>query len=182
LIEAIFNGRPRGARLRYVHEDSPLGTAGPLRLVDDLDGTFLVMNGDLLTDLDFKRLVELHRTAGNRVTIATHERRNVVDYGVLHTEPGESPRLIAYDEKPETSLTVSMGIYVMEPDVLPYIPSSGYFDFPHLVQALLDAGLQVGTFPYSGNWLDIGRRDDYEEALVQWAQRTNEDRDTVAGT
>ena len=180
LIEAVFNGRPRGARLKYVHEDSPLGTAGPLRLVDGLDGTFLVMNGDLLTDLDFRQLVELHRRAGNVVTIATHERRNVVDYGVLHTTPGESPRLVAYDEKPETALTVSMGIYVMEPEVLEHVPPSGYFDFPQLVQALLDAGLELGTFPYSGSWLDIGRRDDYEEALARWAQGTNDGHEDVA--
>jgi NDP-mannose synthase len=179
LIEAILNGRPRGARLGYVHEESPLGTAGPLRLVDGLDGTFIVMNGDLLTDLDFRQLVDVHRGAGNLVTIATHERRNVVDYGVLHTEPGESPRLVAYEEKPESSLTVSMGIYVMEPEVLAYIPPSGYFDFPQLVQALLGADLKVGTFPYSGFWLDIGRRDDYEEALARWAERTSEDQDVA---
>lgn len=168
LIEAIFNGRPRGAQLTYVHEDIPLGTAGPLRLVDGLDGTFIVMNGDLLTDLDFRALIDLHRMSGNTVTIATHERRNVVDYGVLHTEPGDSPRLVAYDEKPETSLTVSMGIYVMEPEVLDRIPASGYFDFPQLVQQLLDEGVQVGTFPFTGFWLDIGRRDDYEQALATW--------------
>lgn len=168
LIEALLNGRPRNARLRYVYEESPLGTAGPLRLVDGLDSTFLVMNGDLLTDLRFDELVALHQRAGNVVTIATHERRNVIDYGVLHTEPGESPRLRAYDEKPETSLTVSMGVYVMEPEVLALIPPSGYFDFPQLVQRLLEDGRLVGTYPFSGFWLDIGRRDDYERALEHW--------------
>ena len=168
LIEAVFNGRPRGARLTYVHEDQPLGTAGPLRLVGGLESTFLVMNGDLLTDLPFDQLVDLHRRAGNVVTIATHERRHVADYGVLYTEPGESPRLIAYDEKPETSLTVSMGVYVMEPEVLEHIPYSSYFDFPQLVQHLLDEDRPVGTFPYAGSWLDIGRRDDYEAALARW--------------
>ena len=79
LIEAVFTSRQRAAQLEYVHEDEPLGTAGPLRLVPGLDGTFLVMNGDLLTDLDFRALVELHRKAGNLITIATHERRNTVD-------------------------------------------------------------------------------------------------------
>ena len=172
LIEAIFNGRPRGARLSYVYEETPLGTAGPLRLVDGLDGTFLVMNGDLLTNLDFGALVDLHRHARNAVTIATHERHHVVDYGVLHTEPGTSPRLVAYEEKPETSLTVSMGVYVMEPQVLEHIPNSGYFDFPQLVHRLLEDGIQVGTFPFSGFWLDIGRRDDYERALEEWKEET----------
>ena len=169
LIEALFNGKPRGARLTYVHEDEPLGTAGPLRLVEGLDRTFVVMNGDLLTNLRFDALVDVHRRAGNAVTIATQERRHTADYGVLHVEPGESPRLIAYDEKPESVLTVSIGVYVMEPEVLELIPASGYFDFPHLVQRLLDEGSQVGTFPHEGFWLDIGRRDDYEEALEHWS-------------
>ena len=168
LIEALLNGRPRRARLTYVHETAPLGTAGPLRLVNGLDGTFLLMNGDLLTDLDFRELVDLHRRSGNVVTIATHERKHVADYGVLHVDPGESPRLVRYDEKPESALTVSMGIYVMEPEVLAHVPGDGYFDFPELVQALLDQGLQVGTFPFAGFWLDIGRRDDYELALARW--------------
>ena len=179
LIEAVFNGRPRGARLTYAHEDSPLGTAGPLRLVQGLAGTFLVMNGDLLTDLDFRALVDLHRRAGNVVTIATHERRNVVDYGVLHVETGESPRLVGYDEKPESVLTVSMGIYVMEPEILQYIPDEGYFDFPELIHALFENGLLVGTFPFSGSWLDIGRRDDYEQALERWQVSTSDESPAV---
>lgn len=170
LIEAVVNGRSRSARFRYVREDAPLGTAGPLRLVEDLTGTFLLMNGDLLTDLEFPELIEAHRRAGNVVTIATHERRDKVDYGVLHVEEGESPRLVRYEEKPETALTVSMGIYVMEPSVLEHIPD-GYFDFPDLISALLDAGLRVGTFPFPGFWLDIGRRDDYEQAIQKWAGR-----------
>lgn len=174
LIEALLNGRPRGARVTYVHEPTPLGTAGPLRLVDGLDRTFLLMNGDLLTDLRFDELVALHRRTANVVTIATHERTNVVDYGVLHTEPGESPRLVAYDEKPNSSLTVSMGIYVIEPEALDVIPGDGYFDFPQLVDRLLADGRQVGTYPFDGYWLDIGRRDDYERALVEWEQDDTE--------
>jgi NDP-sugar pyrophosphorylase family protein len=174
LIEALLNGRPRGATVKYVHEAEPLGTAGPLRLVDGLEETFLVMNGDLLTDLRFDELVDVHRRAGNDVTIATHEREHVVDYGVLHTEPGEFPRLLGYDEKPKSKLTVSMGVYVMEPAILDRIPTSGYFDFPQLVQALLAEGRQVGTFPFSGFWLDIGRRDDYELAIASWAERDSE--------
>jgi NDP-sugar pyrophosphorylase family protein len=173
LIEALLNGRPRDATIDYVHEEKPLGTAGPLRLVEGLDETFLVMNGDLLTDLRFDELVDVHRRAGNDVTIATYERAHVVDYGVLHTEPGEFPRLVGYDEKPESKLTVSMGVYVMEPVVLERIPPSGYFDFPQLIQALLAEGRPVGTLPFSGFWLDIGRRDDYEQAIARWSERTS---------
>ena len=170
LIEAVLNGRPRSVRFRYVREEAPLGTAGPLRLVDDLTDTFLLMNGDLLTDLEFPELIDAHRSAGNVVTIATHERRDTIDYGVLHVEEGESHRLVRYEEKPEIALTVSMGIYVMEPSVLEHIPG-GYFDFPDLVRALLDDGLRVGTFPFPGFWLDIGRRDDYEQAIEKWAEK-----------
>ena len=101
--------------------------------------TFLLMNGDLLTDLDFSELIEAHRRAGNVVTIATHERRDTIDYGVLHVEDGEFPRLLRYEEKPEIALTVSMGIYVMEPRCCEHIPA-GYFDFPDLIRALLDNG------------------------------------------
>ncbi len=176
LIEAVFNGRPRGAQFRYVHEDEPLGTAGPLRLVGDLADTFLLMNGDLLTDLEFPALIEAHRRAGNAITIATHDRKETIDYGVLHVEEGESPRLVAYEEKPEMTLTVSMGIYVLEPSVVGYVPE-GYFDFPDLVRALLAEDMRVGTYPYSGFWLDIGRRDDYELAIEKWATREG---DTVA--
>ncbi len=174
LIEAVFNGRPRNARFRYVREEAPLGTAGPLHLVEDLTETFLLMNGDLLTDLDFSTLIEAHRSARNVVTIATHERRDTIDYGVLHVEEGEFPRLLRYEEKPEIALTVSMGIYVLEPSALEHIPA-GYFDFPDLIRALLENGKRVGTFPFPGYWLDIGRRDDYEQAIEKWAQRDADD-------
>jgi NDP-sugar pyrophosphorylase family protein len=170
LIEAVFNGRPRGASFRFVREDEPLGTAGPLRLVGDLNDTFLLMNGDLLTDLDFGALLEAHRAAGNAITIATHERRETIDYGVLHVDESESPLLLEYEEKPELKLTVSMGVYALEPSAVQHVPR-GYFDFPDLVRALLAAGERVGTFPFTGFWLDIGRRDDYERAIEYWDAR-----------
>jgi NDP-sugar pyrophosphorylase family protein len=168
LIEAVFNGRPRGATFRYVHEREPLGTAGPLRLVDGLADTFISMNGDLLTDLDLADLVDHHRRSGNVLTIASHTRTQTIDYGVLHVD-ADSLRLSAYEEKPTVSLVVSMGIYVMEPAVLEHVPA-GYFDFPDLVQVLLNRGEAVGSYLFDGFWLDIGRRDDYEQALERWEQ------------
>jgi NDP-mannose synthase len=168
LIRAVFDGRPRGATLRYVEEETALGTAAPLGLVDGLDETFLSLNGDLLTDLDFRALEEHHRRSGNVITIATHHRTQKLDYGVLHLDGGDSPRLVSYDEKPELPLLVSMGIYVMEPAVLEHIPADSYFDFPDLVRRLLDLQLPVGAYVYDGLWLDIGRREDYELALESW--------------
>lgn len=173
LIEAVLaNGSGNGANagIEYVHEPGALGTAGPLRLVEGLDGTFIVMNGDVLTDLDLTELVEAHRTSGNVLTVAAHRRTNRIDYGVLHVSSNGHPNaLVAYEEKPETSYFVSMGIYVFEPEALAYIPD-GYFDFPDLVQALLAAGQPVGIHRNDGFWLDIGRPEDYELAVSLWEQ------------
>jgi NDP-mannose synthase len=179
LIRAVFdNGRPvqavngsRPTRISYVHEELPLGTAGSLRLVSGLDRSFLVMNGDLLTTLDYADLLRCHRQAGNVVTIATKTRSVKVDYGVLHLDdaPGRVTPVVGYEEKPEHVSTVSMGIYAVEPGALEYIPENRPFDFPDLVHALLDAGQPVGSYAYDGLWFDIGRHDDYERALRAWS-------------
>jgi NDP-sugar pyrophosphorylase family protein len=156
--------------ITYVQEEQPLGTAAPLRLVGGLDRTFVVMNGDLLTTLDYSKLLQTHRENGNALTIATHRRTIKVDYGVLHLdgESGTPRRVIGYDEKPEFASTVSMGIYVLEPSTLEHIPEGQPFDFPDLVHALLDAGERVGSYQHDGLWFDIGRHDDYERATAAW--------------
>jgi NDP-mannose synthase len=171
LIQAVFsNGPARRVSMKYVREKDPLGTAGPLRLVDGLDSTFLAMNGDVLTTLAYDDLVREHRASGNVLTIATHRRTTKVDYGVIHLGEAQKnlSRVTDYDEKPEFSWTVSMGIYVMEPEALDYIPPDGYFDFPDLVQALLRADRPVGAYVYEGFWLDIGRQEDYQQAVELW--------------
>jgi NDP-sugar pyrophosphorylase family protein len=171
LIRAVFDSREaNGVRISYVQEEHALGTAAPLRLIDDFeDDTFVVMNGDVLTTLDFAELVRRHREEGNLVTVATRERRIKIDYGVVHLSGGDpTPRIESWEEKPEIASTVSMGIYAMEPRALDYIPRGSYFDFPDLIQVLLDQGEKVGAFPYDGLWFDIGRQDDYEEAVAAW--------------
>lgn len=174
LIRAVFeNGAGEGVDITYVKEIEPLGTAGPLRLVTGLDETFLVMNGDLLTTLEYSALLDHHLECGNVLTIAAHRRKVQTDYGVLHLgHAGDPLRISAYEEKPEMSMNVSMGVYVLEPETLDYIPPGGPFDFPHLVQALLKAGLKVGAFVHDGLWLDIGRHEDYEQAVELWAHGT----------
>jgi NDP-sugar pyrophosphorylase family protein len=170
LIRAVFdNGPGKHVNITYVKEDDPLGTAAPLRLVPGLDETFLAMNGDLLTTLDYGRLLEAHRESGNVLTIATHERQVKSDYGVLHLGHGGDPlRVTAYEEKPELTSVVSMGVYALEPEALDYVPTDENFDFPDLVQALLDDGRPVGSYPHEGLWLDIGRHEDYEKAIAIW--------------
>jgi NDP-sugar pyrophosphorylase family protein len=167
LIRAVFDHSPsRGVSIAYVHEDRPLGTAAPLRLVDGLDETFLVLNGDVLTTLDLRALVGFHRECGFELTIASHERKTRFDYGVI--EADVSGRVRAFSEKPEVMSLVSMGIYVMEPEVLDVIPDGQPFDFPDLVHALVGAGRSVGVYPYTGYWRDLGRHEDYEAANDEW--------------
>jgi len=172
LIEAVLGGRTSdGVEIAYVREEEALGTAAPLRLVDGLDRTFLAMNGDVLTTLDFDALIRYHRRKRNVLTIATRDRPVQIDYGVLHLgQNGSRDRVEAYVEKPKMTSTVSMGIYVLEPEVLNYIPPTGHFDFPDLVQALLRKGAPVGAYRYDGLWFDIGRREDYEQAVSAWAE------------
>jgi NDP-sugar pyrophosphorylase family protein len=170
LIRAVFDQRVNGeVEIVYVHEAQALGTAAPLRLVDGLDSTFITMNGDVLTTLDYGDLVRFHRASGNALTIATHERSIRIDYGMLHIDVCD--RVREFEEKPEIVSPVSMGIYVMEPSVLQYIPDGQRFDFPDLVQALLRADEPVGAYLFKGMWFDIGRADDYEEAVNAWSAR-----------
>jgi NDP-sugar pyrophosphorylase family protein len=178
LIRAVLDSRENNeVNISYVLEPRPLGTAGPLRLVDGLDDTFVVMNGDVLTDLDYMELLAYHRSQQNVVTIATHARSIKIDYGVLRFEGDGSgnghvngQRITGYVEKPEYISVVSMGIYVFEPSALNYIARDEPSDFPDLVQALLRAGQPVGAYPHDGMWFDIGRQDDYTQAVEAWPQ------------
>jgi NDP-sugar pyrophosphorylase family protein len=172
LIEAVLDSRrDDGVLIRFVREEEALGTAAPLRLVEGLDRTFIMMNGDVLTTLPFDGFIRYHRRNRNALTIATRERRIQIDYGVLHLgENGRRNQVAKYVEKPQMTSVVSMGIYALEPEALKYIPANGYFDFPDLVQALLSAGEKVGAYRYEGLWFDIGRRDDYEEAVAAWSE------------
>src|SRR5215469_1822854 len=171
LIKAYFHSHNRlisQTRLRYIEEAEPTGTAGSLASVPDLDATFLVMNGDLLTDLDFDELVSFHRRHGAALTIAVHRRHVRIDFGVLELD--DTYRVTGYDEKPELKYDVSMGIYVYEPRVLKLIAQGSYLDFPDLVLSLISAGEKVCAMPSDCQWLDIGRPDDYARAQEIYAE------------
>jgi NDP-sugar pyrophosphorylase family protein len=165
LIQAYFSQAresTEGLTIRYVHETQPTGTAGALRLIPDLDETFLLMNGDVLTTLPFDELVRFHRAEGAALTIAAHEKSVKIDLGVLETNP--TNQVTGYVEKPTLSYRVSMGVYVLEPRVVAHVPEGRRFDFPDLVHALLAAGETVAAYPSDHFWLDIGRHEDYEAA------------------
>jgi NDP-sugar pyrophosphorylase family protein len=173
LVRAVMgDGSRHGVSINYHEEEQPLGTVGPLALLDDLDDTFLAMNGDVLTALNYADLMDIHREAGNLLTIASHRRVVRTDYGVLHVGDGDGDTqgVIGFEEKPEIPYVVSMGVYVIEPRALDWIERGEYLDLPDLVLRLLEAGEQVGSHLYDGYWLDIGRHEDYEKAIVEFEQ------------
>jgi len=165
----LSDGSCVGLPIDYAYDREPLGTVGPLASIDGLDSTFLLMNGDVLTDLDYRRLISAHRSGGGIATIATYEREVHVDFGVVRAD--ESNRLTEYIEKPTLKYRVSMGIYVLEPAILRFISKGRRLDFPELMQTLIDVGERVVSYPFSGYWLDIGRPDDYALAVADFQAR-----------
>jgi len=163
LLRLFFqDGERFGLDITYSYEEEPLGTAGPLAMVPNLNETFLVSNGDVLTTLDLTELIAHHNAENAVATIATHHRQVNIDLGVLQFDG--SNRIKDYIEKPTYDYMVSMGIYVFEPALLDYIPRNQYLDFPDLVKLLLEDGRKVVGYPFSGYWQDLGRADDYEKA------------------
>jgi NDP-mannose synthase len=163
LLMAYFQeGASLGVAIDYSVEREPLGTAGPLGLVDGLDETFLVMNGDLLTDLDFQAMIDAHRRHGVLATIGIYERTVKIDLGVVEATPDHM--ITGYIEKPTNRFLVSMGVYVLEPAVLSRVPHAERFDLPDLVRRLLTDGEAVAGYLHPGYWLDIGRPDDFQRA------------------
>jgi NDP-sugar pyrophosphorylase family protein len=168
LIKAFFgDGSKWRLRIDYSLEDEPLGTMGPLRLIRDLPDQFLVMNGDVLTDLDFSDFYTEHTRADRLFTISSHQREHKVDYGVLVTAADGT--LQAFQEKPVTDYEVSMGIYMVNRGVLPFIPGQRPFGFDDLMRDLLSARQRVHVRRFNGYWLDIGRADDYQQAIDEFA-------------
>ncbi len=163
LLKAFFNdGSQFGLPISYSYEEQPLGTAGPLASIKDLEGTFLVMNGDVLTTLCLGDLIRFHKESHSIATIAMHPRKVKIDLGVIQCN--ENHEIVNYIEKPTYDYMVSMGIYVFEPNVLSYIPPGKYLDFPELVHKLLAANEKVVGLPYDGYWQDLGSPGDYEQA------------------
>jgi NDP-mannose synthase len=166
LIKAFFgDGEPWNVHIDYSLESLPLSTIAPLRLVGDLPETFLLMNGDVLSDLDLVELCRHHRETGARFTVAASRRVETIDYGVLEVE---GVRLRSFREKPRVERLVSMGIYVVDRSVLELVPATGAFGFDDLMHAMLAAGAPVSVLLHDGYWRDIGRPDDYLQAIDEF--------------
>lgn len=172
LIETFFQDGARwGVRIRYVREQSALNTAGSLKILSDLEPVFLVMNGDVLTDLDYGSLVSSHVSAGCAATIATTEHESKVDFGVIESTP--SGLLQEIREKPVFRCSVSMGVYVLNRSVIEQIKSNEAIGMPDLLLRIKGSGGQVRCHPFKGYWLDIGRLDDYERVQSEFSAKKN---------
>jgi NDP-sugar pyrophosphorylase family protein len=167
IIRAFFqNGERWGIRIDYSLEEQPLSTMGPLKLIHDLPENFLVMNGDVLTDLDFVAFHDAHVEQGNIFTIASKRREQRIDYGVLDTN--ENGILTGFREKPAMEYEVSMGIYMVSREAMSFIPAGRPYGFDNLMLDLLAAGKPARVRPFEGYWLDIGRPDDYMKAIEEF--------------
>ncbi len=167
LMRAFFqDGSHLGLKITYSIEEHPLGTAGPLSLLDGLDETFLVCNGDVLTTLNLVELIDFHRQNRGVATIASHLRQVHIDLGVIQTNGDHS--IIGYQEKPTMDYLVSMGIYIFDPIVLKYITQGIYLDFPDLIKILIADNQRVVAYPFTGYWEDLGRAYDYEQANIDF--------------
>jgi len=154
LIQSYFSdGAKWGLDIDYSLEEKPLGTAAPIKLIKDLPNTFYVMNGDLMTDIDFAGLYDYHIQKGAEITVAVYERKSKIDFGVIDV-----------DEKPVYDFCVSMGIYVIDRSLLELVPDDTHFGFDDLMYACIENKRNAVCYRHNGYWLDIGRPDDYARA------------------
>jgi NDP-sugar pyrophosphorylase family protein len=164
IIKAFFgDGSKWGVEIDYSLEKKSLSTMAPLKLITDLPDDFLVMNGDILTDLNYRDFFERHVTNKNIFTISSYHRSHTMEYGVLETN--KQNNLIGFTEKPKVDYQVSMGIYMVSKKALDFIPEDTKFGFDDLMLALLDKNLNPKVEKFSEYWMDIGRPDDYMKAI-----------------
>jgi NDP-sugar pyrophosphorylase family protein len=170
LIEAFCaDGRAYGMKIDYFREREPLGTVGALATIDGLDEPFMVMNGDVLTDMSYEDFFTAHTVSGAAATIATTRRKIEVSLGVmLFEDAGNDARVTDYIEKPSLVYDASMGVYAFHPRVLAHIKPNVRLDFPDLILRLLAAGEVVEAYRPGAYWLDLGRHEDYETAMAEF--------------
>lgn len=166
IAEHFRDGRDFGIDIRYVKEDQPLGTAGALSLLEHTDEPLLVMNGDILTRVDFRAMLNFHREQKAELTVAVRQHEFCIPYGVIDTD-GVSVRGIS--EKPIMRHFINAGIYLLNPSVCRMIPTDQAYDIPELITRLLAEGRKIVSFPIREYWLDIGKTDHYHQAQTDVA-------------
>jgi NDP-sugar pyrophosphorylase family protein len=162
IMAVVGDGRRLGAVIEYVHESDPRGTIGAVRLVEELDEPFLVMNGDLLTDFDYRDFMDVHLAEGADLSVGVYQKSVPISLGVF--DLGKGNRIVGFREKPTIALPCSMGIYAFDPKLLELIPRSGNFGFDDLMRVCLERDVHMRAHMFNGIWLDIGRPEDYASA------------------
>ena len=169
LIRAFCgDGSQWGLAIDYSLEESPLSTIGPLTLIDDLPDHFLVMNGDLLCDLDYRAFLEHHIRSGNEITVSTYKRSVNSDFGVLKVDACGA--VSGFEEKPVFHFDVSMGVYCISRSVIGRLEKGAPYGFDNLMLDAIRDGLRLEALPFDGFWLDIGRPEDYDLANQEFAR------------
>jgi len=168
ITDHFGDGRDFGVNISYLTEERPLGTAGALGLMGNPQETMLVVNGDILTQVDFRSMLTYHREHNADLTVAVFQHDTQIAYGVIETEDAWVKGI---KEKPVLRSLINAGIYLLEPGVFDFIPKDSPFDMTELIQTLLDNKLGVAAFPIHEYWLDIGQPDDYREANEHLAGR-----------
>jgi len=163
LFRAILkDGEELGINLKYIREDKPLGTAGPLKKLEGkLKKDFLVMNGDLITDLNLTELERFHSENKADLTIVTRELEHKIDFGVLNCE---GLKVLDWIEKPSKKYLLSAGIYVINPGSISLIPNNEFYNMDSLAREMMKKGKKVVHYLHKGTWIDIGRQEDFERA------------------
>ncbi|WP_406821264.1 nucleotidyltransferase family protein [Pseudomonas sp. KnCO4] len=168
MIRAHFGDGSRwGVSIRYIHEDAPLGTGGALGLLphDEIDLPLFVMNGDLLTTLDFENLLEFHQTHAGAATMCVREYEYCVPYGVIQSD---GHRIRSMVEKPVQRFFINAGIYLLSPELVKSVSADTRVDMPTLLEHEISAGRDVNMFPIHEYWLDIGRMEDFQRAQQEF--------------
>lgn len=164
IIEEYFKDGDRfGVDIRYVREDQPLGSAGALSLIEESEEPILIINGDVLTEIDFRAMHNFHLEHGADMSVGVKKYTFDVPYGVVETD---GVNLTGIIEKPTLYQYINAGIYLINPNVCGFIPNDELYDMPDLINKLVEEGKRVISFPIREYWIDIGKHEDYEKALI----------------
>ena len=174
LIASHFkDGRDFGVEVEYVHEDQPLGTAGALGRMEHAEDPLLVINGDILTHVDFRAMLHFHREQKADMTVAVRENKVSVPYGIIEVE---DTRIVKISEKPTLRYLVNAGIYLLNADVCARVPQDRPYDMTDLIESLVAEDARVVGFPIHEYWIDIGQMEDYERAVSDFEHPRSEHR------